>query len=125
MLRQWAYRDVVKYSSRSLRSASSPKAGSVTAQLAFLAKKILSGVVLMSRLLNATLDGFDVNLCVVRAFSAVRKIRAVDNFCIALYAKYESCCPCQQGLPGTRRPRRSLTTQVQIPVPGAGLFVRP
>ncbi len=80
MLRQWAYRDVVKYSSRSLRSASSPKAGSVTAQLAFLAKKILSGVVLMSRLLNATLDGFDVNLCVVRAFSAVRKIRAVDNF---------------------------------------------
>ena len=33
-----------------------------------------------------------VNPKLVRAFSAVRKIRAVDNFFMALYAKYESCC---------------------------------
>ena len=41
---------------------------------------------------------------------------------MALYASYESCRTWQQGLPGARRTRGSLTTQAQIPVPGAGFL---
>ncbi len=36
---------------------------------------------------------YQCNTYVLGAFSAVRKIRAVDNLFMALYARYESCCP--------------------------------